>query len=65
LRRTLTRLHFLLLHRVLLLELLGLLSVALLQLLFLNLIGASRGRLLVFSVLLLLELLMVLILFCG
>ena len=64
-RRTLTRLHFLLLHRVLLLELLGLLSVALLQLLFLNLIGASRGRLLVFSVLLLLELLMVLILFCG
>ena len=69
LRRTLARLlpslHFLLLCSVLLLELLGLLCVALLHLLFLRVTSAFLGRLLVFFFLVLLQLLVFLILFGG
>ena len=58
--RRLVLLHLLLLSGMLLLDLLRLLSVALLHLLFLSLVVAFRGGLLMFFFLLLLELLMVL-----
>jgi hypothetical protein len=55
--RLLTLLHLLLLSRMLLLNLLGLLSVALLHLLFLRVVEVFLGSLLVFFFLLLLQLL--------
>ena len=59
-RRRLTLLHLFLLSGMLLLNLLGLLSVALLHLLFLRVVVVFRGGLLVFFILLLLEFLMIL-----